>query len=159
MDIYEFAMQMEQENATLYRELAEKTSDAGIKRILTLLAQDEDKHYSIVKQMKKASSPQMAETEILADARSVFAQMVGQEFDIDVSHIELYQKAQGIEQKSQEFYQEQATQADSPVQKELLLKIADEEKRHYFVLENIIEFLSRPQTWLEDAEFTHLEEY
>jgi rubrerythrin len=43
--------------------------------------------------------------------------------------------------------------------KEIFLKLADEEKKHYFLLENIIDFVSRPQKWLENAEFYHLDEY
>lgn len=35
----------------------------------------------------------------------------------------------------------------------------EEEKKHYFLLDNIIEFVSRPEQWLENAEFYHLEEY
>lgn len=37
--------------------------------------------------------------------------------------------------------------------------MAGEEKRHFFILENIIDFVSRPQSWLENAEFNKLEEY
>ena len=44
-------------------------------------------------------------------------------------------------------------------QKDVFLKLADEEKKHYFLLGNIIEFISRPEHWLENAEFHHLEEY
>ena len=28
-----------------------------------------------------------------------------------------------------------------------------------FLLENMLDFISRPQTWLENAEFNHLEDY
>ena len=32
-------------------------------------------------------------------------------------------------------------------------RIADEDKKHYFLLTNIIDFVSRPESWLENAEF------
>ena len=38
-------------------------------------------------------------------------------------------------------------------------KIADEEKRHQTVIENVIRFLDRPRQWLENAEWHHLEDY
>jgi hypothetical protein len=41
----------------------------------------------------------------------------------------------------------------------MLVMLAKEEQVHYFILENIINFLSRPQAWLEDAEFVNLDEY
>jgi rubrerythrin len=33
-----------------------------------------------------------------------------------------------------------------------------EEKRHRWILENIIEFVTKPEVWAENAEFDHLEE-
>jgi len=41
----------------------------------------------------------------------------------------------------------------------VLLHIAKDEKKHRFLLENTVEFLSRPNTWIENAEFHHLDEY
>jgi hypothetical protein len=37
--------------------------------------------------------------------------------------------------------------------------LADEEKKHMILMENLIEFVSRPDTWLENAEWYHLDEY
>jgi hypothetical protein len=37
--------------------------------------------------------------------------------------------------------------------------MAEEEKKQAVVLGNIIEMVRRPETWLEDAEFRHLDEY
>lgn len=68
-------------------------------------------------------------------------------------------KAQDIEKKSRDFYLDKCTIVELQYQKELFLKLAEEEKKHYFLLDNIIEFVSRPETWLENAEFCHLEEY
>jgi rubrerythrin len=48
--------------------------------------------------------------------------------------------------------------ADPKVQK-LFFLIAEEEKRHEFLLDHILQFISRPQTWLENAEFNHLDQY
>ena len=68
-------------------------------------------------------------------------------------------KAQDIEKKSRDFYTEKANEVKQEYQKDIFLKLAEEEKKHYFLLENIIDFISRPETWLENAEFNHLEEY
>ena len=160
MNIFEYAMQMEKDGENYYRELAQKTNNKGIKTILTMLADEEVKHYNAVEQMM-TTNPQMAETTILTDAKNVFEQIKkGQgAFDIDVGQIQLYKKAQDIEEKSRDFYLEKANRVEKEYQKELFLKLAGEEKKHYFLLENIINFVSRPETWLENAEFFHLEEY
>ena len=78
---------------------------------------------------------------------------------VHLSEIDLYRKAQDIEQKTMDFYREKADKAVDAYEKAVLLKLADEEKRHYFILENIVEFVSRPEQWLENPEWYHIEEY
>ena len=58
-----------------------------------------------------------------------------------------------------DFYQEKAGQMEEEYQREIFTALAEEEKKHFFLLENIIEFVSRPRNWLENAEFHHLDEY
>jgi rubrerythrin len=102
----------------------------------------------------------LAETTVLSDAKDVFAKMREsvQSFNFDVSQTKLYRKAREIEKQSRDFYLEKANEVKES-QKEIFLKLADEEKKHYFLIDNIIDFVSRPETWLENAEFYHLEEY
>jgi rubrerythrin len=165
MNIYDFAMQMEQEGEAFYRDMADQTADPGVQRILNALADDEVKHYNIVKQMKEeAAVPQMDDTVILASAKNVFAQMQGQSLDAASlvragPQVEVYRQAQELERQSRAFYQEKASEVSQPAHRELLQRIAKEEDKHYILLDHMIEFVSRPQTWIEDAEFTHLEEY
>ncbi len=160
MNIFEYAMQMEKDGENYYRQLAEKTEAEGIKTILTMLADEEVKHYNAIQKIK-TEKPQIAETAILADAKNVFVQIKesNEKFDFDIEQTELYKKAQDIEKKSRDFYLDKANEVEEEYQKEIFLKLAEEEKKHYFLLENIIQFVSRPETWLEDAEFSHLDEY
>ena len=160
VDIFEYAMQMEKEGENYYRRLAQQRANKGLQTILTMLADEEVKHYNAIEKIKIAEL-HMAETTILADAKNVFVQIQesGESFDFDLGQIEFYKKAQDIEEKSRDFYLEKAGQIEEDYQKDLFLRLAEEEKKHYFLLENIIEFVSRPETWLENAEFCHLEEY
>jgi len=160
MNIFEYAMQMEKDGENYYHQLAKKVNNKGIQTILTMLADEEVKHYNALVKIQ-AQKPQMAETTILTDAKNVFEQMKegNEKFNIDVNQIELYKEAQKIEERSINFYLEKADEVTEEYQKELFLKLAEEEKKHYFLLENIIEFVSRPQTWLENAEWHHLDEY
>lgn len=159
MDIYEFAIQMEQDGENLYRQLATQSGDMGIRRILTMLADDEVKHREVVAQMRVSAPSPMPQTEILARAQNIFAQLKTQDIDLGGTQVELYQQAQDIERKSKAFYLETASQVADHAQKRLLTQIADEEGRHFFLLDHVIEFLSRPLTWIEDAEFNHLTDY
>ncbi len=159
MDIYEYAMQMEKDGEALYRELASKTTNTGMKAILAMLADAEVKHYRLFEDMKRHDAVRAADTTILIDVKNIFVEMrEKKQFDVDVSQAELYRKAQGIEQKTRDFYLEKAGLADRS-QKEVFLKIADEEKKHFIVLENLLTLVTRPGIWLENPEWYHLEDY
>jgi len=80
-------------------------------------------------------------------------------FDSEASQIEIYRKAQDIERDSRQFYLQKAEEVEDPARQEIFRKLADEEEKHYLLLENIIQFVCRPESWLENAEFYHLEEY
>ena len=159
MDIYDYAMQMEKDGENFYRELVAKTSNRGLKTILGMLADAEVKHYKLFENMKRHDKVHVADTPILADVKNIFIEMrEKKQFDADVSQAELYRKAEEIEQKTRDFYLEKAEQVDAS-QKEAFLKIADEERRHYIVLENLINLVNRPDIWLENPEWYHLEDY
>lgn len=161
MDIYEYAMQMEKDGERFYRELAQKTTNTGIKNILNMLVEAEVVHYNTFKKMNENLKVELPETTILKDVKNVFERIkeTGGLSDISISQIELYKKAQDIEKKSEDFYLSKAKEVGEVSQREILSKIAREENKHYLILENIINFMSRPQQWLENAEWYDLGEY
>ncbi len=162
MSIFDFAMQMELDGEKLFRELAEKASNTGLKKIFTFLADDEVNHYNVFKNIKDHSSLDIEESTILEDSKNVFAQMKisgDNEFNADAEHKEAYQLALDMEKKAYIFFEEKAIKTNDPAEKKLLLAIAKEERRHFRLIEGIIDFVSQPETWLENAEFTHLADY
>jgi len=160
MDIYEYAMQMEKDGENFYREIADKTNDEGMKSIMNMLADEEVKHYRTIQKMKN-NEYLMSDTTILNDVKNIFSRM-GEEdrtFETQEDQISLYKEAQDIEKKSELFYEEKADESDNEDQEKLLKRLAEEERKHYFLLDNIIKFVSRPEYWLENAEWNHLEQY
>lgn len=159
-NIFEYAMQMEKDGEDYYRQLARKAGNNGMKTILTMLADEEVKHYNALEKIKTQKTL-IAESDILTDAQNVFVQIKesGESFDFDIQQTELYKKAKDIEKKSRDFYKGKANEVTEEYQKELFLKLAIEEQKHFVLLDNIIDFVSRPEQWLEDAEFFHLEDY
>jgi rubrerythrin len=160
VDIFEYAMQMEKDGENYYRHLAQQVANKGLQAILIILADEEVKHYGAIEGMRQ-DNYQMLETAALDDAKNIFIEMKNQkqEFELEQEQAKLYEKAQEIEKKSQQFYQEKANQTENDNQRKLFEKLAKEEEKHYFLLENIVEFVSRPKQWLENAEWYHLEEY
>jgi rubrerythrin len=166
MEALELAMNMEQDGERFYRELAEKATNSGFREIFNQLANDEVKHYQLFNTMRQ-SADSFTETVILKNASNIFKQMIAKDElkNLDNSQLELYQKAMELEKKSQDFYLAQSRPgvaeiaSENEKQSELFRKIAEEEERHYFLLHNIYELVLRPQIWVENGEFVHLEEY
>jgi rubrerythrin len=161
MDVFDYAMQLEKDGEGYYREGAARSANKGMKKIMTMLADAEVKHYNVFEQMKEHKSVRLPEATILKDVKNVFIAMreEGGLEGISASETELYRKAQDIEKKTEDFYLEKASQVEDAAQKETFLQVAKEENKHYFILDQIIEFVSRPEQWLENAEWYHLEEY
>ncbi len=160
VDIYKSALEKEKAAEHFYRDLSEKTINKGLKSIFSLLADQESKHRKAIEQLE-AGQQEPLETGASGDISKLFEDIIqSKDFDnLGIDQIELYKKAQDIEKKSRDFYLEKAEQAKIPIQKKAFLNLAEEERKHFFLLDNIIEFVSRPYNWLENAEFFHLEEY
>jgi rubrerythrin len=160
MDIFEFAIEMESQGQAYYQQLAEKTTHTGLRKILSMLADDELKHQAAIEKVR-VSNCHIPETAILDNAKNVFQQMkdFGGEIDLSGDEEDLYRHAMDLELKSQGFYNDKADQMESPAQKELFLKLAEEENKHYHLLSNLVDFVAAPKTWLADAEFSNLEDY
>ncbi len=158
MDIFEFAMQMEKDGENYYREIIARIDNTGVKKILSIMAEEEVKHYEIFAEMK-SRSPELAQSSALTDVKNIFAQMKesGEDISANLGQVELYKKAQELEEKSKNFYLEKSEVVETEAQKEMLLKIAEEENRHYLILEHVIQFVTRTDHYLEDAEFDNLE--
>ena len=162
MNVFEFAMQMEKDGEAFYRELADASKNKGLATILNVLADEEVKHYNIFKRMAGGKVEEIPQSHLMTDVKNVFVQMKqkGDSFDFDVDQqVAYYRKAQDLEKKSENLYLDKAKESTEEKERDILLQIAEEEKRHYHVLENIIEFVSRPDRWLEDAEWNHLDNY
>jgi rubrerythrin len=160
VDILEYAMQVEKEGEAHYRDLAERSNNPGMKKILTELADSEVEHYNVFKAIKENSSIPGIDETILPNVKNIFSGMKPDKtLKVDANEIELYRNVQRHEKKSQAFYLQKAEEVDAPALKEMLLKIADEEGKHYQVLGGLIDFLSSPTQWLENAEWHRIDEY
>lgn len=161
MNIFEFAIEKEKFSEHYYRELAEKTTNKGLKNICLMLAQEEAWHFKIIKDMQKKDAGIPVETQILTNAKKVFESMrqAAEKFNFDISELELYQKARDIETQSKEYYLEKAEEVEDEKQQKIFLKLADEEQKHYFIIDNICDFIAQPAWFLENAEMYRFDDY
>jgi rubrerythrin len=162
MDFFEFALEMEKKTIENYRALAEKCqSHEGVKNILLMLAEDHEKHKETLMAIERGASVEMEETEAFREARRVFSNMQKDKnpFSCDIDQARLYEDARDIVLKKLQFYLDIVAKMETEEHRALVRKMAEEEKEQSVVLDNIIEMVRRPQTWLEDAEFHHSDEY
>ncbi len=161
MDIYKYAMQMELDGRHFYLDLVKKTNNTGIKNILTMMADSEAKHYNIILSMQKNDKTQYsADTGVLTEVKNIFERMKEEkkELDVDVSQVEFYKEALEVETNSEKFYLERADEEKDPHNKQIFLTLAKEEKSHCILLENLVNLVSQPDTWVENPEWYHADE-
>ena len=162
MNVFDFAMKMEADGKAYYERLARQTSLAGLRTIFTRLAEDEQKHYEIFQALRTSGkAPTMPESTALADAQNIFAELLkdaggaaGNEDDLAA-----YQQAMKLEADSFRLYEDAATKETGAEVKSLLLKVAEEEHKHFNILENIYRFVNAPNRYLAWGEFSNLGEF
>ena len=160
MNIFDFAMKMELDGKTYYEKLAAETSVSGLKSILISLAADEQKHYEIILAIKTGTDLKMADSTVLEKAKNLFEVLMGDK-NIVASlskSLDGYLHARNIEANSVKLYEDMAKQEDNQDTVQLLLRIANEEKKHFNVLDNLYDLVLAPQNFLAWGEFSNLKE-
>lgn len=162
MNFYETASKMESRIQEFYRELADKCIDnEGLKYILHELLMDHKQHAAKLQQMK---TDECSDLKISGSFKSTIdffldLQDKHETFTCDIDQANMYRQAVELIEKKIEFYEKGLQELECNQNQSVLAEIIKEEKRHKFVLQNIIEIVSRPHSWIENAEFNHLEEY
>lgn len=160
MDIIKFAMQMELDGQAFYEKGAAATDNPQLKEVLLTLAEEEQKHYQVFKSMSDgdlaaAESSLGKKSGTPALTKSVFQQMAEANVETlggeDVR--ELWEKAVEIEEKSEKMYRDAANEEDDEIRRDLLRRIADEEKNHVYLVDNVLSFIKDPSTFLASTQY------
>ena len=158
MHIMEVAIEMEREGASFYDTLAADSQDEGLKKIFSLLADDERRHERIFRAMSDGvGGDEVPLKEHQSD--ELLSALDGQKFAETQKQMELYERALEIELKSIEFYTEAMDSLTDPADIRIVKQVIQEERKHYDTLDTIVQMVSRPDSWVEDAEFGVRDEY
>jgi len=161
MNVYEYAMKVEKEGEKYYRDLAQKTEDAGLKQVLTMLADEEVKHYATFEAMLgRTPLPIQPTVAVFKGAKTIFQKIKASNPTVSFTkeQVDFYAHALALEEKSYNFYIEKAALLEDAEEKAAFLRIAQEEQQHAALLENLIDYITYPERWIEDAEFSRLDE-
>jgi rubrerythrin len=103
----------------------------------------------------------MQESTALAAARNIFAELLkGAEGDAGgTDDLAAYRYAMKLEADSFRLYEDAAAKEAETEIRGLLLKVAEEERKHFSILENIFHFVNAPNQYLAWGEFSNLEEF
>ena len=162
MNVFDFAMEMEDNGYEYYTNLAETSSLPGLKSIFSDLAEDERKHFTLFRSLKEGShADSVVNSKALDKAQNIFKKLPDEATTVSnvKETLEAYQHAMKLEADSFRFYEQAAEKEKDPVVKKLLLQIAEEEHKHFTILENLYNFVNAPNEHLAWAEFSNLGEF
>ena len=156
VNVFEYAKKMEMDGIHYYQQEAERTRHPGFKKILQLLIHAEQKHYAFFDSLQKKSNPDDLIAFPVDEAKNIFQQMRKNkdEFDFDDEEVEAYRKALEIEKRSEKFYRSEAEKEENKEIKKQLLQVAEEEKKHVLLVDGMVEYINRPNAWVEHAMFS-----
>lgn len=160
MDIIDFAMQMEQDGMVYYRNQADRATNSGLKKIFETLAEEEVCHFKFFKNLKdnpkdKSVGDILKGGDTLKQVQNIFVALSqsGDSQSFGEDEVAVWTQALRIEEKAEAFYKEKAQIESDSLRKELLLKIAGEEKNHLMMIDTVLTFLKSPQTFADSAQF------
>lgn len=162
MNIFDFAQKMELDGKRYYEQLAGESNNPGLRTIFLRLAADEQKHFETLQALRneRERTVHMEDSTVLDFARNVFESLLsGQRPPALEGDLEGYRHAMKLEADSVNLYEEAARREENREVKAVLERIAEEEQKHFKVLENIYDFVNAPNEYLAWREFTNHGEF
>lgn len=163
MDVFEFAKKMEMDGKEYYLQQAEKIDNPGLQNIFRRLAEDEQKHYNVLVRLEKEmGDTPMDDSTVLDEAKNVFEELIASEQKptrIEGGDLEGYRRAMKIEADSFRFYEQAAAEEHDENVRQLLLRIAKEEHKHFNILESVYDFVNAPNQFFAWGEWSNLGEF
>ena len=161
MNHLEFAIRMELDGRKYYLEQAETCNSNELRTIFLILADAEQQHADLLLQRQREEEVTLKEDSKAQEIRSIFHGLADFKPDVPraLKQLDVYRYAVEQEEKSIELYQGMLEQAEDAKDKELFTFLMKQEKEHLHLFEDLVILLTRPEEWVESAEFGIREEY
>lgn len=160
MNVFDFALKMEEDGKAFYEKLAAETDVAEFKTIFSMLAAAEVEHHEAIEKMKRDIPPANAESKVLEKAKNVFQEILKKKDVLGVlkGDPDGYRQAIRIAMTCIKLYEEMAGKETNPAVAKILRMLAAEERKHLEIMENIYDFAEAPNDFLAWGEFSNLKE-
>ncbi|PLX72913.1 MAG: hypothetical protein C0615_11565 [Desulfuromonas sp.] len=161
MNVLDFASQISQSGLRFYLDMSALSRLAGIKKIFSKLASDEIKLLGFIRKLKDENTSYIKyDSSTLNDQGNIFKRLIREEEALHPGDdIEAYRLALEAEQSIVDGYEKAIRTEKNPEVKELLQKIAGEEKHELEEIEGAFNFVNAPNEYLEWGEFSNLGEF
>jgi rubrerythrin len=159
MNVFDCAIKIEEETKKYYEGLQAESDRQEIKNLFSLLAASEDQLKASLLRLK-GMSPEKNEMKALDGTVCSFRPPLTQRELMDelVKDPDLYRFSVTQEEREIEMFESLSAQAASETAATTLRMIAEAERRHLNVMENIYDFVEAPRNFLVDGEFSNRRE-
>ncbi|PJA26565.1 MAG: hypothetical protein CO189_10215 [candidate division Zixibacteria bacterium CG_4_9_14_3_um_filter_46_8] len=161
------SIEMEKKGQDFYKKTAVKASTKLTRDLFEFLAREELKHIEAIKTFYHAglSGGKREFDDVVsgvdpAKARKAIGKLfegLDKKAPVDKSDLETYKFARDFELNSEKFYREAALKAIDAEVKKLFEFLAEEEKRHFKMLDDSMAYLENPQEYFHRLEGWHVE--
>lgn len=161
MNIFEYAVNLELDAQRYYLRQAEINEGNSIKAIFQMLAKDEEHHAEIIRKHIDEKYYELKSNNTLSESKSIFSEIEDYKNEIRLipSQLDAYRVALDMEKNSMELYDNYLSNSSILKEREILKYLVEQEKEHYSIINELITLVSRPENWVEAAEFGTREEY
>ena len=161
MNNFEFAIKMEFDGEKYYKEQAELNKDNALSSIFQFLAKDEEHHAKTLQNKMNELAYELKDNETLIKYRNVFSGIEDLKREMKKNAIQLdsYKMAVEMEKRSIDLYERLLSEATDNKSKELFEFLVEQEEHHLEILEELVILISRPEEWVESAEFGNRKDY
>ena len=161
MNVLEFALQMELDGEKYYTEQAKINKGNVLNTVFLMLAKDEQIHANFLQNIANKQSYELIQNETLSEAKNIFSDIEAIKLGIKQipNQLGVYRLALDNEKASITLYRKYLEEATDEESKKLFEYLIKQEEIHYKIIDHLVLLISRPEEWVESAEFGLREEY
>ena len=159
MNTIDFAINMELDGQKYYLDLAELNKDNELHKVFLMLADSEKQHASLLTRYKEKEALDLKEQSVQTEFKSVFKDLKHLHPENSAKQLDAYRIACEQEEKSITLYKSMRSKAENKLEEEIYDYLIGQEEEHLILFEELVKMVTRPEEWVESAEFGIREEY
>lgn len=150
MNALDVARKMETDAIAFYTEAAAKTRYAAGKKMFLAISEDEKRHLEMIAQVARGLSIVPQDLTPMQRIKTVFEAHKGdmmKKVEASTDEMEAFKIALQMEKEGEAFYRKALDAARTEKEKALFSRLMEEERQHYSIFSNSLQFLSDTGNW------------